>query len=328
MTAPIEVSGSDPQARPQEAEGVGRVIHGRSPWQIAWSRLKRDKVAIAGAVAIVLLTLAAIFGPWFLPNPNVSNQDLIDTSMLRPKEGFLHSGMSWEHLLGVEPTTGRDVLARILIGTRVSLLVAIISTLLSVVVGVVIGGIAGYFGGWVDTVVSRAMDALLAFPLLLFAIALVGILPRSMFGIEGNGLKIGLLIVIIGLFYCPYIGRIVRGQVLSLREREFVDAARALGASHTHVYFKEILPNLFAPIIVYATLLIPTNILFEASLSFLGVGVKPPLPSLGGMLSEAAKGYENTPLFMVFPGLTIFLAVLAFNLLGDGLRDALDPRSR
>ncbi|ROO88454.1 peptide/nickel transport system permease protein/oligopeptide transport system permease protein [Actinocorallia herbida] len=331
MTAPVEVSGSDFEAHPEVVvKGMGKAIQGRSLWEIAWLRLRRDKVAVGGAFAIVALVVASIVGPWFLPDPNVFNQDMIDTSMLRPKEGWLHSGMSWDHLLGVEPTTGRDLLARILIGTRVSLLVSIAATLLSVAIGVVMGGFAGYFGGWVDTVVSRFMDALLAFPLLLFAIALIGILPRQMWGLEGNGLKITVLVFIIGFFYCPYVGRIVRGQTLSLREREFVDAARALGASHTHIFFKEVLPNLFAPIIVYATLLIPTNILFEASLSFLGVGVNAPLPSLGLMLNEAValNAYENAPLYMVFPGLTIFLAVLAFNLLGDGLRDALDPRSR
>ncbi|MDX6744294.1 ABC transporter permease [Actinocorallia sp. A-T 12471] len=329
MTAPIEVTGSDLEAHPEQiVKGLGKAIEGRSLWQIAWIRLKRDKVAIAGAFTIVFLVIASLVGPWFLPDPNLFNQDLIDPSMQRPHGGWLHSGMSWDHLLGVEPTSGRDLLSRILIGARVSLLVAIGATLLSVSIGVVIGGLAGYFGGIVDTVVSRFMDALLAFPLLLFAIALVGILPREVYGIEGNALKIGVLIFIIGFFNCPYIGRIVRGQTLSLREREFVDAARTLGASHSYIYFKEVLPNLVAPIIVYSTLLIPTNILFEASLSFLGVGVKPPLPSLGGMLSEAVGSYENTPLFMVFPGLTIFLTVLAFNLLGDGLRDALDPRSR
>ncbi|MCD0450118.1 ABC transporter permease [Actinocorallia sp. API 0066] len=329
MTAPIKVSGSDFEAQPEQVlKGVGKAIQGRSLWQIAWLRLKRDRVAVGGGVTIVVLVLAAIVGPWFLPDPDVYNQELIDTTMLRPKEGWLHSGISWDHLLGVEPTTGRDMFARILVGARVSLLVAVAATALSMTIGVILGGLAGYFGGFVDTVVSRFMDALLAFPLLLFAIALVGILPTDVYGLSGNPLKITVLVFIIGFFNCPYIGRIVRGQTLSLREREFVDAARSMGASHFHIYFREVLPNLVAPIIVYSTLLIPTNILFEASLSFLGVGVNPPMPSWGGMLSQAVQTYQNTPLFMVIPGLAIFVTVLAFNLLGDGLRDALDPRSR
>jgi len=172
------------------------------------------------------------------------------------------------------------------------------------------------------------MDVFLAFPLLLFAIALVGVIPDTAFGLTGNGLRIALLIVIIGFFSWPYIGRIVRGQTLSLREREFVDAARSLGARWPYIMFREVLPNLIAPILVYATLLIPTNILFEAALSFLGVGVSPPTPTWGGMLSEAVHYYQLAPHFMIFPGLAIFVTVLAFNLFGDGLRDALDPRGR
>ncbi len=168
------------------------------------------------------------------------------------------------------------------------------------------------------------MDVFLAFPLLLFAIALVGVIPDHAFGLTGNGLRIALLIVIIGFFSWPYIGRIVRGQTLSLREREFVDAARSLGARWPYIMFREVLPNLIAPILVYATLLIPTNILFEAALSFLGVGVSPPTPTWGGMLSDAVHYFQLAPHFMIFPGLAIFVTVLAFNLFGDGLRDALD----
>ncbi|MEO3784313.1 ABC transporter permease [Actinocorallia sp. B10E7] len=310
-------------------QGVsGKAIQGRSLGQIAWLRLKRDKAALGGAVVIVLLIVAAIFGPLFLQDPTVYNQGLIDPTYQRPKGGWLHSGISWDHPLGVEPTTGRDMLSRIVSGARISLLVAFLATLLSVLIGTVMGVLAGYFGGWADTLISRAMDVFLAFPLLLFAIALVGVVPGEVFGIKGNGLRVSVLIFVIGFFNWPYIGRIVRGQTLSLREREFVDASRSLGAGHGYVLFKELLPNLVAPIIVYATLLIPTNILFEAALSFLGVGVNPPTPSWGGMLTLAVPTYQNTPFFMIIPGLAIFITVLAFNLLGDGLRDALDPRAR
>jgi ABC-type dipeptide/oligopeptide/nickel transport system permease subunit len=196
-----------------------------------------------------------------------------------------------------------------------------------VTLGATLGVVAGYFGGWVDAIISRAMDAFLAFPLLVFSIALVGVIPERAFGLSGVALRMVMLIFVIGFFSWPYIGRIVRGQALSLREREFVDAARSLGARGPYIIFKEMMPNLLAPILVYATLLIPTNILFEAALSFLGVGVPPPTASWGGMLSEAVS-YYTQPHFMFWPGMAIFITVLAFNLFGDGLRDALDPKGR
>jgi peptide/nickel transport system permease protein len=213
-------------------------------------------------------------------------------------------------------------------GSRISLLIAFFATLLSVLIGTFFGIIAGYFGGWVDTVISRAMDLFLAFPILVFALALAGVVPDRAFGLSGDVLRIALLIFIIGFFNWPYIGRIVRGQTLSLREREFVDAARSLGARTPYILTRELLPNLVAPILVYFTLLIPTNILFEAALSYLGVGVRAPTATWGGMLSQATSYYQVDPTFMVVPGLAIFITVLAFNLFGDGLRDALDPRAR
>src|SRR4029078_3838783 len=185
----------------------------------------------------------------------------------------------------------------------------------------------GFLGGWVDSLISRLMDVFLAFPLLVFAIALAGVVPDQAFGLPGHTLRIVLLVLIIGFFSWPYIGRIVRGQTLSLREREFVEGARSLCARPVYILFREILPNLVAPILVYSTLIIPTNILFEAALSFLGVGVQPPTASWGGMLSDAVNFY-TVPHFMFWPGLAIFATVLAFNLFGDGLRDALAPRGR
>jgi ABC-type dipeptide/oligopeptide/nickel transport system permease subunit len=188
--------------------------------------------------------------------------------------------------------------------------------------------ISGFFGGWVDALLSRVMDLFLAFPLLVFALALGGVIPDQAFGLEGDTLRISLLVFIIGFFSWPYIGRIIRGQTLSLREREFVDAARSLGARPPYILFRELLPNLVAPILVYATLLVPTNILFEAALSFLGVGVRAPTATWGGMISDASRIYQIAPGFMLVPGLAIFITVMAFNLFGDGLRDALDPRGR
>ena len=209
--------------------------------------------------------------------------------------------ISADHLFGVEPQNGRDIFSRVVYGARISLLIAFLATLLSVVIGSTLGVVAGYFGGWVDALISRAMDVFLAFPLLVFAIALAGVMPDTAFGLSGDALRIALLIFIIGFFSWPYIGRIVRGQTLSLREREFVDAARSLGARGPYIIFKEMLPNLVAPILIYATLLIPTNILFEAALSFLGVGIRPPTASWGGMLSEAARVLHDLALH-VLPG--------------------------
>src|SRR5215831_15465428 len=203
------------------------------------------------------------------------------------------------------------------------------ATALAVSLGVIMGIIAGFFGGWADAVIARSMDVFPAFPLLVFAIALAGVVPYPAFGLSGNSLRIVLLIFVIGFFSWPSMGRIIRGQALSLREREFVDAARSLGARGPCILLRELLPNLAAPILVYSTLLIPVNILFEAALSYLGAGIIQPAPSWGGMINDAVSNqyYATDPMFMVIPGLAIFLTVLAFNLFGDGLRDALDPRS-
>jgi peptide/nickel transport system permease protein len=333
VTAPIEVSGSEIEAQPEAVlAGMGGKVEGRSLGQIAWMRLRRDKVAMFGGIVVILLILMAVTAPllvkWFGYPPSEFHQNYIDQSLQRPLHGPWHSGISSKFLLGVEPTTGRDIFSRIVTGAWISLLIAFLATLLSVVIGTVLGVVAGFFGGTIDTLISRTMDVFLAFPILLFALALAGIIPDQAFGLQGDALRIVLIVVIIGFAGWPYIGRIIRGQALSLREREFVDAARSLGARSPRILFSEMLPNLVAPILVYATLLIPTNILFEAALSFLGVGIRPPTPSWGGMLSEATHWFQIAPNFMVFPGLAIFVTVLAFNLFGDGLRDALDPRSR
>jgi peptide/nickel transport system permease protein len=331
MTAPLEVEGAAAEAQPEAVlVGAGRQIEGRSLGQIAWLRLKRDRVAIAGGCIVLFLIVVAILAPVLSKllghPPSEFHQDLIDPNLGGLPRGKF-GGISKEFLLGVEPVNGRDVFSRVVYGARISLLVAFLATLVSVFIGVTLGITAGYFGGALDTAISRTMDVLLAFPLLLFAIALVAAMPGSAFGLSGTGLRVGLLIFIIGFFSWPYIGRIVRGQTLSLREREFVDAARSLGARSPYILFREMLPNLMAPILVYATLIIPTNILFEAALSFLGVGVQPPTPSWGGMLAGAVPTYQVDPTFMIVPGLALFVTVLSFNLFGDGLRDALDPRA-
>jgi peptide/nickel transport system permease protein/oligopeptide transport system permease protein len=332
LTAPLDVTSAEAAAAPDAVlQGLsGARIEGRSLGQIAWMRLKRDKVAIAGGLVVLALIALAVLAPLVVrlygSSPTEFNNELIDPVFSTPKGSF--GGVSPDHPLGVEPVNGRDVLARILYGARISLLIALLATLLSVVIGVLLGIFAGYKGGWIDAFISRTMDVFLAFPILLFAIALAGVIPDQAFGLSGNGLRIAVLIFIIGFFNWPYMGRIVRGQTLSLRERELVDAARSLGARTPYILFRELLPNLVGPILVYATLLVPTNILFEAALSFLGVGINPPTPSWGGMLNQAIDFYRIDPMFMFVPGACIFVTVLAFNLLGDGLRDALDPRSR
>jgi ABC-type dipeptide/oligopeptide/nickel transport system permease subunit len=329
MAVPIDVATGPGGPEPEAPLTVpGKAIEGRSLWQIAWMRLRRDKVAMGGGIFILFLILVAIVGPHIVQNPDTFNPSLVDPTFLRPTGSF--GGISLAHPLGVEPETGRDLLARIVVGAQYSLLIAFLSTLLAVTIGTFFGVLAGYMGGWVDSIIARAMDVFLAFPLLVFALALVGVIPSSAFGLSGNSLRIGVLIFVIGFFAWPYMGRIIRGQTLSLREREFVDAARSLGARTPYILFKELLPNLVAPILVYATLLIPTNILFEAALSYLGVGLYVPTPTWGQMLSSAVQNgfYYIDPEYMLVPGLTIFITVLAFNLFGDGLRDALDPRTR
>jgi peptide/nickel transport system permease protein len=321
--------GQAPGASPAPGSGTVQAIEGRSLGRIAWSRLKKDKVALAGGILVILLILVAIFAPQLSAltgnNPDTGNSALINPNFQTPIGGW--GGISSHHILGVDDPDGRDLFSRIVYGARVSLGIAGLSTLLAIVIGVSLGMISGYFGGWVDGVIGRVMDVILAFPLLLFAISISGVVQDQAFGLSGNALHITVLVFIIGFFSWPYIGRIVRGQTIALREREFVDAARSLGAKPSRIILREILPNLIAPILVYSTLLIPANILFEAALSFLGVGIHEPVPSWGEMINEAIQIYQVDPEFLIVPGLAIFLTVLAFNLLGDGLRDAFDPKA-
>jgi ABC-type dipeptide/oligopeptide/nickel transport system permease subunit len=335
LAAPLEpLDLSSPADGPRPGDLVtGKAIQGRSLAEIAWTRLKRDRWALGGGIVIVLFVLIAIASV-FLRKAGVLDistyhTDLIDHNTDDPL-GFF-GGISWTHPFGVDPQYGRDMLARVMVGSEYSLLISFTATVISVVIGTVMGVVAGYFGGWVDTVINWMMNVFLAFPLLLFAIALTGVVQgtNSAFGLSGDTLHIAVLVFVIGFFNWPYIGRIIRGQTLSLREREFIDAARSLGARGFYVLWHELLPNLVGPILVYSTLLIPTNILFEAALDFLGVGLKLPTPSWGAMLADAVQNqyYSIDPEYILVPGLAIFISVMAFNLLGDGLRDALDPRS-
>jgi ABC-type dipeptide/oligopeptide/nickel transport system permease subunit len=299
-------------------------IAARSPLELFWRRLKNDKVALTAAGFIVFLVIVAVFAPLIVKlvgttGPTQQNPQALD-SFGTP------TGPSADHIFGVDQL-GRDVFSRVLYGARVSLVVAIVATALSVGIGVVFGMIAGYYRGGIDTAISRMIDVLLAFPILLLALGLASACSLGN-GCLGGLIKpgIGVVIFVIAFVNWTYIARIIRGQVLSLREKEFVDSARALGASNRRIIFREILPNLVAPIIVYSTLVIPQNILFEAALSFLGVGIQPPNASWGQMLADATSIFDTAWWYMVFPGSALLLTVLAFNLLGDGLHDALNPR--
>jgi peptide/nickel transport system permease protein len=299
-------------------------IVGRSPWQLFWIRFKRDRVAIGSAVFIVVLILLALLaGPLtraFGHPPNAQYSEKLDSF-------GLPTGPSWSFLFGVDQI-GRDVFSRVLYGARVSLEVAIIATFLSVAIGVVMGMVAGFFRGWTDTFISRLIDITLAFPILLLALGIASACSLGN-GCVGGIVKPGegTVIVAIVLINWTYVGRIIRGQVLSIREKEFVEAARAGGATNRTIIFREILPNLVAPIVVYSTLILPQNILLEAALSYLGVGIQPPTASWGQMLADATSIYNSAWWYFAFPGGALLLTVLAFNLLGDGIRDALDPRT-
>jgi peptide/nickel transport system permease protein len=299
-------------------------IAAKSPLQLFWRRLRRDRVALVAAIFIVLLILAAVLAPLLIKivgvsGPNVQNPKALDAF-------GTPTGPTGTHPLGVD-SLGRDVFARVLYGARVSLEVAILATAISMVIGVVVGMTAGYYRGWVDTLLSRFIDILLAFPILLLALGVAAACSLGN-GCLGGIVKPGITVVIFVIAFVnwTYIARIIRGQVLSMREKEYVEAARSLGASNARILFREILPNLVAPIIVYSTLVIPQNILFEAALSFLGVGVQPPNASWGAMIADATSIFDSAWWYMVFPGTALLLTVLAFNLLGDGLQDALNPR--
>ncbi len=299
-------------------------ISARSPGALFWRRFRSDRVAMVSAGFLILLVLIAIFAPLIvdlfgLPGPSTQNPNLTDAF-------GTPIGPSGAHPFGVDPL-GEDVMSRVIYGTRVSLEVGIIGTALSTFVGVSLGLLAGFYRGWVDTLLSRIADVVLSFPILLFGIGIAAACAVNgcLGGVINPGVQVIIGVIVISGW--TYIFRIVRGQVLSLREKEFVEAARSLGASDTRIMFREVLPNLVAPIIVFSSLLIPQNILFEAALSFLGVGVKPPTASWGQMISDATNNFQTVWWYMLFPGVALLLTVLAFNLVGDGLQDALNPKA-
>ena len=313
-------------SEPIDSTRLAGEVAGKSPRQLFWERFKKDKAAIVGLVIIVILALLAIFAGVISSAIGHGPNDLYQTTML--DEFGLPKGPNSSFWFGAD-TSGRDVFVRVLYGARTSLLVALVATAFAVGIGVVVGLIAGYYRGFADTILSRFTDIMLAIPSLLFAIGIVAACGTSKTGCIGGLVQPGLSLVIfvIAAFSWPYIARIVRGNVLSIREKEFVEASRSLGANNARIMVREVLPNLLAPIIIYATLLIPANILFEAALSYLGLGVPQSTPSWGQMLADASAVFDVAWWLMVFPGLFLVATTLAFNLLGDGLRDALDPRS-
>lgn len=290
-----------------------------SPWQLALRRLLRHRSGLVGGGIILFLIFVAIFAPVLAPYD--PNEILIDREPgLKRRQGPCIHLLGCppdqpQHIMGVDGNY-RDVFSRIIYGTRVSLFIGFTTVTVAIVAGTLLGAVAGYVGGWVDNVIMRLMDVLLAFPSLLLAIAIVAFL--------GRGLQNALLAI--AIVSTPVYARVVRASVLSLKEQEFVLAARALGAGHLLILFKHILPNALPPLIVQATLGIATAILDAAALSFLGLGAQPPTPEWGSMLGEERNQVFTAPHLVFFPGLAIMITVLAFNLLGDALRDALDPR--
>lgn len=282
---------------------------------------------------LIFYIVLALIGPNVLSalgwDPYSLHQETVD-----PKLGGLPTlpwgGISAQHPLGVESGTGRDIMAQLVNGLRLSLIIATAATILTVLLGVLVGLVSGYFGGTIDTLSGRLMDLVLAFPFLLLILALSNPLTQRLtdLGVPGGNVsRVLYLILAFSLFGWAGLGRLVRGQVLSIREREFVEAAVAMGAGRRRILFGEILPNLWAPILVYATLTLPAYISYEAAISFLGVSVQAPDVTFGGMLASSVRFFNVVPTYLFIPGTFLVVLVVAFNLLGDALRDALDPKS-
>ena len=276
-----------------------------------WQRIATNKIALASIIFLVLLILAAVFVPMVLPFGY--EQQLPDSRLLAPGA---------KHILGTDDL-GRDILTRVLVGARISLMVAVSVECVVVLLGVTVGLIAGYRGGWIDSLLMRITDVLLAFPDVLLAILLLGTLGATSSRPETSAI---LVVVSLGVTGWPPLARLVRGQVVSLRQREFVDAARSIGSGHGRILLHHILPNLVSPVIVAVTVDAAGVILAEATLSYLGIGVQRPMPSWGRMINDALDFYKSEPRLVIIPATMLSLTVIALNFLGDGLRDALDPR--
>ena len=310
----LEEAGFEAQQVAHDME-TARTVEGRTQLQLTWRRLRNDPVSMIALAVIIIMIVLAIAAPAVA----ALTHHAVDTAY--PDTGEDASGNPVGpgvngFLLGTD-STGRDLLVRILYGAQISLFVGVVTTVIAIVLGVTVGLIAGYFGGIIDTILARFTDAVLAFPFVLLAIALATVFGPSL----------TLIMVLITFFSWAGIARIVRGQALSLKEKEYIEAARSLGAGPFRIMFIDILPNLLAPVLVVGTLLIPTAIVFESTLSFLGLGIQAPIPSWGNMLSDASNFYQVAWWYVVFPAVFLLITTLAFNLLGDGIRDAMDPRT-
>ncbi|MEV6526914.1 ABC transporter permease [Longispora sp. NPDC051575] len=320
-------------------EAKKTAIVGRSPGKLAWMRLKRDRVGVFSLGIVLLFFIVAAladvieliygYGPRTL-NSNLLNDEGRPLGVLGGITFSSDGPSNHIHILGVEPQVGRDMFMQLVFGARTSLLISVLATVISLVIGVVVGIVAAYVGGWVDTFLNWFTDYMLAFPFLIFAFAAIPIVNTWLAddkGEVGEWSRIWTIIVIFSVFGWMGTARLVRGQVLSLREREYIEAARAAGAGLGHILFRQLLPNLWAPILVTFSLSVPATVTGEAALSFLGIGVVEPTPDWGRMINNSVLWYREEPMYMLIPGVSIFILVLAFNLFGDALRDALDPKS-
>ncbi|WNC16174.1 nickel transporter permease [Brevibacillus brevis] len=292
-----------PQA---DSLSIGPAYTARSPWKMIVLRFKKNRRAMAGLWMVLVFLIVAIFAPWIAPHdPYAQNMQVMLQSP------------SLDHLFGTDEF-GRDIFSRIIYGAQISLMIGIVGVLISIVFGVALGTVSGYFGGIVDSVVMRVMDIFMAFPSFLLALAIVSVLGPGMVNV----------MIAIGIFSVPTFARLSRSAVISVKNKEYIEAARAMGGTHLFIIWKHILPNSIAPIIVLSTMRIATAILTAAGLSFLGMGAQPPTPEWGAMLSTGREYLRTAPHVSTIPGLAIMFMVLAFNMLGDGLRDALDPKMK
>jgi peptide/nickel transport system permease protein len=323
------------------ALGESEEIRARGYWELVWRRFRRDKIAIGSGVFIILLIAVAFGGAPIArhfvghgPSDIFFVPPVVETGSLLPANPWTHftnptTGNTDVMVLGASNRLGQDEFLRLLYGARISLEVALLSTLGVMIIGVILGATAGYFRGYTDTIISRVTEITMAFPILIFVISLAATIGPQLNNVRLGFFQPGVmtLVLIFSLFGWFYPARIMRAQVLSIREKEYVEAARMIGASDARIIRSHVLPHLVAPIIVYSTLIVAGYVLFEAGLSFLGVGIPVTVPSWGNLLSDAPQYYTTRPLLMIWPGLAVLLTTLAFNLLGDGLRDAFDPRS-
>ncbi|HXT62238.1 MAG TPA: ABC transporter permease [Pyrinomonadaceae bacterium] len=304
----------------------GEIVAGSSLWRDAWRRLLRNKVAVFGMIVVFLLTVSSVIGPAIIKRATGNTYDSIpkDAALLKSFAPFRGAGgkFSWAHPMGTD-NTGRDILARVLSGGQISLMVALIATLVSLVIGISYGAIAGYAGGRADDLMMRIVDVLYSLPYVILVIVLLALLPA-----KTPTAQLAELFFALGAVSWLTMARIVRGQIISLKNQDFVLAARATGVSTPKIIFRHLVPNALGPVIVYATLTIPSVMLSEAFLSFLGLGVRPPRVSWGSLAAEGAQNLAIYPWQLIFPGLTMALMLFSLNFLGDGLRDALDPQTR